>query len=277
FGAWDYAEDLLDDELVDSLPEEVFELVMSNAAEELVAEGRVSLPGEEPIPCAHLLLGPGAPGSDPEAGQLIERLASTPPGVYRVLEAVAGAGLWMEDLVEGGQVWVWAPEAAATLGEGDELGARVLPAAPAATLGVAFYPLYDGWGPVVAEHLRDPSGLRRASAMGLDLPAELADAEPGRGEALMGAWIGMLFSPEEEGSEGEALGAPEALYDGWAETYSEELGATPAAAVATSEGRAAVASQLQALQEIEERLAEEEGRSPADLGFLWQEVGLPRP
>ncbi len=69
----------------------------------------------------------------------------------------------------------------------------------------------------------------------------------------------------------------EQTYRDWADQPVPALGdRTPREAVKSEEGRAEVVALLKLYESSEQRAARQEGRQPADLRFLWEQVGLDR-
>jgi hypothetical protein len=66
-------------------------------------------------------------------------------------------------------------------------------------------------------------------------------------------------------------------YGGMADCSIPALGdKTPRQALREPGGERRVRLWLEGFERTEGRMAEDDGRDPVDLGFLWQEIGLPR-
>lgn len=149
----------LDDEhyeRLDELPEELAQLLEWNAFEWLLAEGEIEVDGG-PRRVSELLLGDGGPELGEAQRSYLEALAERPLGLYQVDEAVAGEGLWVEDVLgreQPARQWVAAPDLADLLEPGYVLGLRLLPGEAWETTG-ALYPVPDDLYPTLLADLRE--------------------------------------------------------------------------------------------------------------------------
>ena len=87
-----------ENEQLRQLEPKVFEGIMVNAMEWLLAEGSITVNGQERR-VAELLLGRGGPLLSAEQRQWIERLASQPLGLYEVIEVVPGEFMRLKDVL----------------------------------------------------------------------------------------------------------------------------------------------------------------------------------
>lgn len=121
----------LDDEEYAALREqhaESFEGILINAMEWLLADGSLTVRGQERR-VSELLLGPGGPLFSPEQRQWIELLTSKPLGLYEVIDVVPGESLRLKDVLfpEPAPVLVKEKSGSRDAVKFDLMAARILP------------------------------------------------------------------------------------------------------------------------------------------------------
>ena len=129
-----------ENELLQHLEPKVYEGIMVNTLEWLLAEGFITVKGEERR-VAELLLGRGGPLLSAEQRQWIELMASQPLGLYEVIEVVPGESIRLKDVLFPEQAPVLVRERAGSqqMVKFDLIAVRLIPVEDHCRLSGAVY------------------------------------------------------------------------------------------------------------------------------------------
>ncbi|HYQ92313.1 MAG TPA: SEC-C metal-binding domain-containing protein [Candidatus Competibacteraceae bacterium] len=177
-----------ENEQLRQLEPKVFEGIMVNAMEWLLAEGYITVKGQERR-VAELLLGRGGPLLSAEQRQWIELLTSQPLGLYEVIEVAPGVSMRLKDVLFPEQAPVLVRERAGSQQavKFDLMAARIIPIDGHFELSGAVY--------LIPRH--------RSLEMITALKQELAGVAPdsAAAKAILGAvlpayWLKLLANPQ---------------------------------------------------------------------------------
>lgn len=285
-----------------------------NATEWLLAEGWVEEDGDALFFRSLLFAGSPAgevPEFEPAERAWLEAMVSAPLRVVRAEAVEPGEGLWVSEVFDGSAEPRWLDEPALSLDieAGNVFAARLFPGEPTRATG-AFYALspstleevrrhFDVAREIAAEELSDldeeegqpPDGThgvdREAGEEWLDRDFLFAEDGQAPSEVIVTTWLRDLIARaaigDAESGPGDLISTRAAqslyreLYEDFADSMLPELGGmTPRQAVLTEPGRRKVVAILEEQERSEREQAEEQGREPADLAFVWRQLGLAR-
>lgn len=151
-----------------ALSEDLWEMVMVNAREWLLAHGHLQVKGQ-PVAVRDLLCGPGGPGLRPGQMAFLQQLAERPLRLYEVTDSRPGEGLTVVDSLDqqAEPLFVQERTASQSLTPGALLGTRIVTVGDHYEFSGALYPFTDLYAgalmPVAREFVANLEG---------DLPAE---------------------------------------------------------------------------------------------------------
>ena len=269
---------------------EVFQGIMVNAMEWLLADGSLLTRGREHR-VAELLLGRGGPLFSAGQRQWLELLTSTRLGLYEVVDLVPGESLLLRDILFPQQAPVLVREKSGSRDAAklDLIAARILPVDDHHELSGAVYsiPRHRSLD-LIAELRHELEGLGPDSPEVKEILSVIIPAH----------WLEWFARPFEMGmlSQTQPDAAPEIamrdampsevigevierrirqLYADWADQPLPALnGRTPREAIDTPEGLEQVRFLLQTYEHGEIQQAKTQRRPAVSYEFLWHELGL---
>ncbi len=285
-----------------------------NATEWLLAEGWVEEDGEALF--FRSLLFPGSPmGEVPELEPAerawLEAMVTAPLRVVRAEAVEAGEGLWVSEVFDpcAEPRWLDEPSLSLDVEAGTVFAARLFFGDPTRATG-AFYALPAPALEEVRRHLDVAHQIVNEELDALDddpsrgmLDEPVPGGEPGEewpppdffstaageapSEVIVTTWLRDQIARAARGEHGPGAGERlstraaqclyRELYEDFADSTLPELeGMTPRQAVLTEPGRRKVVAILEEQERSEREQAAEQGREPADLAFVWQQLGLGR-